>query len=43
MKKKEGTVDKEVSDFFAKMKEKRKQEEMEAKKIKVVRKDSRLS
>jgi hypothetical protein len=28
MKKKEGTVDKEVNDFFAKMKEKRKQEEM---------------
>jgi hypothetical protein len=28
----EGTVDKEVKDFFAKVKEKRKQEELEAKK-----------
>jgi hypothetical protein len=28
----EGSADKEVKDFFAKMKEKRKQEELEAKK-----------
>jgi hypothetical protein len=39
----EGTVRKEVKDFFEKVKEKRKQEELEAKKIKVVRRDSRLS
>jgi hypothetical protein len=30
-------------DFFAKMKEKGKQEELEAKKMRVVRRDSRLS
>jgi hypothetical protein len=39
----ERTVDKEVKDFFAKVKEKRKQEELEAKKMKIVRRDSRLS
>jgi hypothetical protein len=39
----EETVDKEVKDFFAKVKEKRKHEELEAKKMKVVRRDSRLS
>jgi hypothetical protein len=37
------TADKEVMDFFAKMRAKRKQEELEAKKMKVVRRDSRLS
>jgi hypothetical protein len=39
----EGTVEKEVKDFFAKVKEKRKQEELEDKKMKVVRRDTRLS
>jgi hypothetical protein len=39
----EATIDKEVKDFFAKMRAKRKQEEMEAKKMKVVRRDSKLS
>jgi hypothetical protein len=39
----EGTADKEVKDFFAKMKEKRNQEELETKKMKVVMRDSRLS
>jgi hypothetical protein len=38
-----GTVRKEVKDFFEKAKEKRKQKELEAKKMKVVRRDSRLS
>jgi hypothetical protein len=39
----EGIVRKEVKDFFEKVKEKRKQEELEAKKMKVIRRDSRLS
>jgi hypothetical protein len=39
----EGTSDKEVKDFFAKINEKRKQEELEAKKMEVIRRDSRLS
>jgi FKBP-type peptidyl-prolyl cis-trans isomerase len=39
----EGSVRKEVKDFFEKAKERRKQEELEAKKMKVVRTDSRLS
>jgi hypothetical protein len=39
----EGSVGKEVKDFFEKVKERRKQEELEAKKMKVVRRDSRLS
>jgi hypothetical protein len=39
----EGTVRKEVKDFFEKVKERRKQEELEAKKMKVIRRDSRLS
>jgi hypothetical protein len=39
----EGIVEKEVKYFFAKVKEKRKQEELEAKKMKVIRRDSRLS
>jgi hypothetical protein len=39
----EGSVRKEVKDFFEKVKERRKQEELEAKKMKVVRIDSRLS
>jgi ubiquinone biosynthesis protein UbiJ len=39
----EGSVRKEVKDFFEKVKERRKQEELEAKKMKVVRRDSRLS
>jgi hypothetical protein len=38
-----GSVRKEVMDFFEKAKERRKQEELEAKKMKVVRTDSRLS
>jgi hypothetical protein len=36
-------MDKEVRDFVAKVKEKRKHEELKAKKRKVVRRDSRLS
>jgi hypothetical protein len=39
----EGSVWKEVKDFFEKVKERRKQEKLEAKKMKVVRRDSRLS
>jgi hypothetical protein len=39
----EGTIRKKVKDFFEKAKERRKQEELEAKKMKVVRRDSRLS
>jgi hypothetical protein len=39
----EGSVQKEVKDFFEKAKERRKQEELKAKKMKVVRRDSRLS
>jgi hypothetical protein len=39
----EGTVRKEVKDFFEKAKERSKQKELEAKKMKVVRRDSRLS
>jgi predicted DNA binding CopG/RHH family protein len=39
----EAAVRKEVKDFFEKAKEIRKQEELEAKKMKVVRRDSRLS
>jgi hypothetical protein len=39
----EGTVRKEVTDFFEKAKEKIKYEELEARKMKVVRRDSRLS
>jgi hypothetical protein len=39
----ERTVDKEFKNFFAKVKEKRKHEELEAKKMEVVRRDSRLS
>jgi predicted DNA binding CopG/RHH family protein len=39
----EGTVWKEVKDFFEKSKERRKQEKLEAKKMRVVRRDSRLS
>jgi hypothetical protein len=35
----EGTVRKEVKDFFEKVKQSRKQEELEAKKMKVVRRD----
>jgi hypothetical protein len=35
----EGSVWKEVKDFFEKVKERRKQEELEAKKMKVVRRD----
>jgi hypothetical protein len=38
-----GTVRKEVKDFFEKAKERRKHEELEAKKMMVVRRDSRLS
>jgi hypothetical protein len=39
----EGTVRKEVKDFFEKTKERRKQEKLEAKKMRVVRRDSSLS
>jgi predicted DNA binding CopG/RHH family protein len=39
----EGSVRKEVKDFSEKAKERRKQEELEARKMKVVRRDSRLS
>jgi hypothetical protein len=35
----EGSVRKEVKDFFEKAKERRKQKELEAKKMKVVRRD----
>jgi Zn-dependent M32 family carboxypeptidase len=38
----EGFVRKEFKDFFEKAKERRKQEELEAKKMKVVQRDSRL-
>jgi hypothetical protein len=39
----EGSVWNEVKDFFEKAKERRKQEDLEAKKMKVIRRDSRLS
>jgi hypothetical protein len=38
-----GSIQKEVKDFFEKAKERRKQEELEVKKMKVARRDSRLS
>jgi hypothetical protein len=37
------TADKKVKDWFANLREKRKQEELEAKKMTDVRRDSRLS